>query len=205
MAKKPQNNPSQTDWDEPDERGDTQDPDEGFAQARDPEGDAAREELEADEAARRAELTNMQTTAEREEGRDAVSGTQNPGVVRDVTGHSAQGEAANSDMSGKQALPDPLKALDPKLVKEIHDKLIAADKRDVANFNPPKDADEETAARAKVAHERSSGWRSLADLGVHRDTLNALVKAGKVEEGAAPGMHHHGDTGKKFRVKRDRG
>lgn len=203
MAKAP--NKSQTnqqpaeDWDEPAEN------DAGVTLATDPEGDAAREELEADEQARRAELTNLQTTQEAESGKDGVSGTLNPGVVKDATGHSSQGEAGNSDMSGKRALPDPLKALDPKLVKDIHDKLVQADKKDVANFTPPKDGTDEAVKSQRVAHERSSGWRSLADLGVHATTLKELVKAGKVEEGAAPGMHHHHDTGKMYRVKRDRG
>jgi hypothetical protein len=196
MAKKPQNTPAQ-DWDAP--------TDTGFTAATNPESDAAADELEQDEAARRAELTNLQTTREFEEGRDGVSGTQNPGVVAGQTGHTSQGVAGDNDMSGKVALPDPLKALDPKLVNEIHTKLKEADKEDQGSYKAPKGMDEDAAKAHKVAYGRSTGWRTLADLGVHRETLRALVRAGKVEEGAAPGMQHHPDTGVKYRILRDRG
>jgi hypothetical protein len=202
MAKAPKNaqTPPAQDWDEPDA-----DAGEGFTQARDPEGDAAQDELEEDEAARRAELTNMQTTREREEGRDAVSGTLNPGVTQAQSDAHTQPGDRGSDMAGNAPKPDPMKALDPALVREIHDKLVQADKQDVANFRAPRDATEEKTEQQRVAHERSAGWRSLKDLGVHAITLKALVKAGKVEEGSAPGMQHHGDTGMRYRIVRDRG
>lgn len=196
MAKSPKNNPSAQDWDAPAE---------GFAQARDPVGDAAVEELEADELARRAELPNMQTTREREEGRDAVSGTLNPGVTQAQSDAHTQPGNVGSDMAGNSPKPDPLAALDPKLVNDIHAKLKEADKQDVATFKRPKDATDEKVAQQRVAHERSAGWRNLRELGVHASTLEALVTAGKVEKGAPPGLGHHHDTGVKYRIARDRG
>lgn len=199
MAKAPKTDTKPVeDWDAPADTGT------GFTQAEDP-NDAAFEEQELDEAARRAELTNMQTTKEAEEGRDAVSGTLNPGVTQAQSDAHTQPGDRGSDMAGNAPKPDPLAALDQKLVNEIHRSLTEADKQDVAAFRRPKDAEDDVVDQKRVAHERSAGWRSLSQLGVHAITLKALVKAGKVEEGTAPGMQHHGDTGKLYRIKRDRG
>lgn len=202
MAKSPRNQQPSENWDEPAEE---QAPESGFAQAQDPVSDAAADELELDEAARRAELPNMQTTREREEGRDAVSGTLNPGVTQQQSAAHTQPGRIGSDMAGNPPKPDPMLALDPQHVRDIHDKLVAADKQDVAAFKAPKDATEEKVEQQRTAHARSAGWRTLRDLGVHKVTLDALVKQGKVEEGAAPGMQHHGDTGKRYRIVKDRG
>lgn len=161
-------------------------------------------ELQADEAARRAELPNMQTTHERFNALDAVSGTPNPGVTEQQSAAHTQPGARGSDMAGNAPKPDPFKALDPEHVRSIREALMQADKEDMAAFKKPKDVTAEVAEQRRVAHERSAGWRSLAKLRVHKATLDALVESGHVEAGSAPGQSYHADTGRLYRIKRER-
>lgn len=161
-------------------------------------------ELQAEEAARRAELPNMQTTHERFNALDAVSGTPNPGVTEQQSAAHTQPGREGSDMAGNRPKPDPFAALDRKHVEEVRKALTQADKQDMAAFKDPKDATDEVREQRRIAHERSAGWRSLSQLGVHKATLDALVQSGHVESGSAPGMSHHADTGRLYRIKRER-
>lgn len=204
MAKAPKTPPAAEQWNEEDDaaRREEAQAGSGIAQA----GPALTEgqldgldpldaETHLDEAARREELTNMQTTHEAENGLDAVSGTPNPGVTEAQSNAHTQPGAEGSDMSGRKPMADPLAALDPKLLKEARQALEKAETQDNANG---KRGNEE-------ATRRSAGWRSLRDLGVHKATMDALVEAGKVETGNAPGMSHMPETGRLYRIVKDRG
>jgi hypothetical protein len=175
-----------------------------LAQASNTALDPIDAELQADEAARRAELPNTQTTHELFNGLDPVSGTPNPGVTEQQSGAHTQPGRRGSDMAGNAPKPDPFAALDPKHVSEIRTVLQQADRQDVASFKANKGDTKEATEQRRTAHERSAGWRSLADLGVHKATLDALVQSGHVETGSAPGMSYHGDTGRMYRIKRER-
>lgn len=151
-------------------------------------------EKHLDEAARRAEMTNMQTEHEAAGGLDAVSGTPNPGVTEDQSRAHTQPGARGSDMSGRPPMGDPLAALDRANLSAVRTALERAEAQDMANGKPGNE----------VATRRSAGWRSLRDLGVHKATLDALVQAGKVETQNAPGMAHMPESGKLYRIKRER-
>lgn len=184
-------------WDEGAENGDTAR--RPITEAELDEADPLTSEQHLDEAARRNELTNRQTQTEFETGRDAISGTQNPGITQ-ASGHTHQGDDTDSDMSGRKPFEDPAAALDPELVEGARKALRRAEDQDRANI-----PESHTPEQRKAA-ERSAGWRSLRDLsGVHATTMAALVKSGRVEEGHAPGMHHSAEAGKLYRIKRDRG
>lgn len=152
-------------------------------------------ETHLDQAARRGEMTNMQTDHEAMNGLDGVSGTPNPGVTEQQSAAHTQPGARGSDMSGNPPKADPLAALSREQVEGARKALTQADRQDVANGK----------AGNEVATERSAGWRTARQLGVHKATLDALVEAGRVEVDSAPGMSHMPETGRLYRIKRDRG
>lgn len=143
------------------------------------------EELHLDEASRRAELTNMQTTHETENGLDPISGTPNPGVtLAQAAAHTQPGDEG-SDMSGRKPMADPLAAVGKDALESARKALSQAVAQDKAS---------------KDGH-LSPGWRNAQQLKVPKATLDALVAAGKIEKGTAPGMAHMPDTGTIYRLK----
>lgn len=151
-------------------------------------------ETHLDEASRRAELTNMQTEHETMSGLDAVSGTPNPGVTQEQSAAHTQPGNVGSDMSGRPPMASPMQSVEPSVLDEAKAAFDKAEQQDLANG---KKGNEE-------ATKRSAGWRSLRDLGVHKATMDALVAQGTVEVGSAPGMAHMPETGRLYRIKKDR-
>lgn len=152
-------------------------------------------EKHLDQAAHRADLTNMQTDHEAENALDAVSGTPNPGVTEEQSNAHTQPGARGSDMAGNPPKPNPLESVSREAVNAARSALEHAERQDIANGKRGNEA----------ATRRSAGWRTARDLGVHKATLDALVEAGRVEVETAPGMAHMPETGRLYRIKKDRG
>jgi hypothetical protein len=131
------------------------------------------------DASRRLEMTNAQTRHEAENTLDGVSGTSSPGVTRDVR-HTAPGPA--NDMSGRLAMPDPFAGLETS-AREAMNRLSAASK--------------EAHARGRGA---GHGWVDLRTLAAPKAVMDALVKAGMVDQDVRPGGAFSPETGTVYRI-----
>lgn len=142
--------------------------------------DAVDAEANAKEATRRARLTNAQTAHEAENALDAVSGTSNPGVTKDVS-HSAPGKLGQSDMSGRKPFADPIRG------------ASAAENHAMSLL-------EKASKKATNDEKKGHGYVTLRDLGVNKSVMDGLVAKGAVTQETAPGGAFNPDTGTVYRV-----